>query len=63
MIRKAKKSRKYFAPSVKVTHLALESNFCNTVIVNGQSDALRNINAEKTDPVKGDASDPLYFEF
>lgn len=63
MIRRKKQSRRYHAPSAKVTQMALESNFCNTVIVNGQSDALRNINAEKADPVKGDASDPLYFEF
>lgn len=63
MFRLNNKTRKYQTPSVKVTQMALESNFCNTVIVNGQSDALRNINAEKADPVKGDDSDPLYFEF
>ena len=63
MFRLNNKTRKYQSPSVKVTQMALESNFCTTVIVNGQSDALRNINAEMTDPVKGDASDPLYFEF
>jgi len=63
MFRRNKQTRKYHAPSVKVTQMALERNFCETVIVNGQSDALRNINAEMDDPVKGDASDPLYFEF
>ena len=63
MFRRNKQTRKYHAPSVKVTQMALESNFCATVIINGQSDALRNINAEMDDPVKGDASDPLYFEF
>ena len=63
MFRLNNKTRKYQTPYVKVTQMALESNFCNTVIVNGQSDALRNINAEMEDPVKGDSSDPLYFEF
>ena len=63
MFRRNNKTRKYLAPSVKVTQMALESNFCNTVIVNGQSDALDNVNAKKQDPIKGDASDPLYFEF
>ena len=63
MFRLNNKTRKYQSPSVKVTQMALESNFCETVIVNGQSDALRNINAEMDDPVKGKASDPLYFEF
>ena len=63
MFRLNNKTRKYLSPSVKVTQMALESNFCETVIVNGQADALRNINAEKADPVMGDASDPLYFEF
>ena len=63
MIRRNKTTRKYQAPSAKVTQMALESNFCNTVIVNGQSDALDNVNARKQDPIKGDASDPLYFEF
>ena len=63
MFRRNKQTRKYLAPSVKVTQMALESNFCATVIINGQSDALRNINAEMDDPVKGDASDPLYFEY
>lgn len=63
MFRRNNKTRKYLAPSVKVTQMALERNFCETVIVNGQSDALDNVNARKQDPIKGDASDPLYFEF
>ena len=64
MFRRNNKTRKYLAPSVKVTQMALESNFCNTVIVNGQSDALHNINADMEDQVKGvKGSDPLYFEF
>ena len=43
--------------------MALESNFCQTVRFKVQVDEIRNINAEMDDPVKGNASDPLYFEF
>ena len=46
MIRRKKQSRKYHAPSAKVTQMALESNFCNTVRMNIQVDELRNMNAE-----------------
>ena len=63
MFRLNNKTRKYQAPSVKVTQMALESNFCQTLRLNAQSDELHSINADKGDPVKGDASDPLYFEF
>ena len=63
MIRRNKKTRKYHAPSAKVTQMALESNFCQTVRFKVQVDEIRNINAEMDDPVKGNASDPLYFEF
>ena len=41
--------------------MALESNFCQTLRLNGQVDELHNINKDKGE--KGDASDPLYFEF
>ncbi len=60
MIRKAKKSRKYFAPSVKVTHLALESNFCDTMRFNVQVQELDNINKKIQ---AEEVSEPTYFEF
>ena len=61
MFRLNNKTRKYQSPSVKVTQMALESNFCQTLRLNGQVDELHNINKDKGE--KGDASDPLYFEF
>ena len=60
MIRRNKKSRMYHAPSAKVTHMVLESNFCQTVRMNIQVDELRNINKEVED---GTREEPLYFEF
>ena len=60
MIRRNRKTRKYHAPSAKVTQMALESNFCQTLRFNVQVDELRNINKEVED---GKASEPLYFEF
>ena len=60
MFRLNNKTRKYQSPSVKVTQMALESNFCQTT-VNVQVDELRNINMYKGE--EGDATDPLYFEF
>ena len=61
MRRHFKKTRIYHAPSAKVTQMALESNFCQTLRFNAQVDELRNINAEKgTD---GKPTEPLYFEF
>jgi hypothetical protein len=58
MIRKTKKTRKYEAPSGKVTQMALESNFCTTF--NLQVDMLRSINKE----VEGvEDGEPTYFEF
>ena len=47
MIRRNKKTRKYQAPSVKVTRMALESNFCQTNLrLNVQVDQLENVNAD-----------------
>ena len=63
MFRLNNKTRKYQTPSVKVTQMDLESNFCETLRFNAQVDELRNINSEMDDPVKGNASDPGYFEF
>ena len=60
MFRLNNKTRKYQTPSVKVTQMALESNFCQTLRFNAQVDELRNINKEVE---AGDRSEPLYFEF
>ena len=61
MIRLKKRTRKYLAPSAKVTQMELESNFCQTIRLNMQVDELRNINAEKDS--NGNPVEPLYFEF
>ena len=61
MFRRNKKTRKYQAPSVKVTQMALESNFCQTVRFNMQVDELRNINEEAE--ANPESAEPLYFEF
>ena len=63
MIRRNKKSRMYHAPNVKVTHMALESNFCNTDRFNVQVDELRNMNLEVESNKVDTAEDPFYFEF
>ena len=60
MIRRNKKSRMYHAPSAKVTHMVLESNFCQTVRFNVQVDELHNINKDVED---GTSSEQMYFEF
>lgn len=57
MFHRNKKTRKYQAPSLKVTSMALESNFCQTVRFNVQVRELENVNAQE------DVSEPLYFEF
>ena len=61
MIRLKKRTRKYLAPSAKVTQMELESNFCQTIRLNMQVDELRNINAEKD--ANNNPVEPLYFEF
>ena len=58
MIRRNKHSRKYQAPYAKVTHMALESNFCDTVRFNVQVYELDNINTKT-----GTEAEPMYFEF
>ena len=60
MIRKTKKSRKYHAPSAKVTQMALENNICS-VVFNVQVKALEGIN-QMIEDEEADA-EPLYFEF
>lgn len=63
MFRSNNKTRKYQAPSVKVTQMTLESNFCQTLRLNAQVDELQNMNLS-VDATKRDTSeDPFYFEF
>ena len=57
MIRRKKQSRKYHAPSAKVTQMALESNFCQTVRFNVQVNDFDNVNSH-TDP----SAEGEYFE-
>ena len=62
MFHRNKQTRKYHAPSAKVTQMALESNFCDTnPRLSIQVDELKNINKSKGE--YGDAADPMYFEF
>ena len=49
MIRKAKKTRKYSAPSSKETSMALEKNFCASVRFNVKVQELVNINEDVDD--------------
>ena len=64
MFRLNNKTRKYQSPSVKVTQMALESNFCQTVRFNVQVKELENMN-DPLDPTQGTgdaSSEVLYFE-
>lgn len=60
MIRRNKKSRKYHAPSAKVTHMALESNFCQTGRLNMQVDELEHLYHHEDGTAD---AEQLYFEF
>lgn len=62
MIRRNRKTRKYHAPSAKVTQMALESNFCQTLRFNVQVKELENMN-DPNDPLKGvgDAADEVFY--
>ncbi len=64
MFRLNNKTRKYQTPSVKVTQMALESNFCQTVRFNVQVKEWENMNST-TDPTLGTgdaANEVFYFE-
>jgi len=64
MIRRNRKTRKYHAPSAKVTQMALESNFCNTDLrLNAQLDELQNMNLSVEESKRNTSDDPFYFEF
>ena len=61
MFRLNNKTRKYQTPSVRVTQMALESNFCQTVRFNVQVKELENMN----DPNDSDGvynGETFYFE-
>ena len=63
MFRRNNKTRKYQTPYAKVTHMALESNFCNTVLFNAELEELKNMNLEVDEEVRGTAEDGFYFDF
>ena len=61
MFHRNKQTRKYHAPSAKVTQMALESNFCQTLRFNVQVKELDNMN----DPNDSDGDyngESFYFE-
>ena len=63
MFRRNNKTRKYLAPSVKVTQMALESNFCQTMRGNVHVDELQNMNKSVPTAKRDTYEDPYYFEF
>ena len=63
MFRLNNKTRKYQTPSVKVTQMALESNFCQTLRLNAQVDELQNMNLSVPSAQRDTYEDPYYFEF
>ena len=60
MFRLNNKTRKYQSPSVKVTQMALESNFCQTVRFNVQVKELENMNDPESESF--DDTEVFYFE-
>lgn len=58
MFNRNKKARKYQAPSAKVTQMALESNFCQTVRVRVKVKSLENVNADD-EAAEAEYFDPL----
>jgi hypothetical protein len=63
MFRRNNKTRKYQAPIALVTHMVLESNFCQTLRLNAQVDELHNMNLEVEASKRDTPDDPFYFEF
>ena len=57
MFHRNKKARKYQAPYAKVTHMALESNFCQTVrfLIDVEPYEIRN----GADDAEGEYFDPI----
>ena len=60
MFYRNKKTRKYQAPVAIATHMALESNFCQTVRFNVQVKDLENMNDPESELY--DATEGFYFE-
>ena len=60
MFRRNNKTRKYQAPTALVTQMALERNFCQSVLFNVQVKDLENMNDPESDNY--DASEVFYFE-
>ena len=60
MFRRNNKTRKYQAPAAVVTQMALERNFCQSVLFNVQVNDLENMNDPESDNY--DASEVFYFD-
>ena len=60
MFRRNNKTRKYQAPAAMVTQMALERNFCQSVLFNVQVKDLENMNDPESENY--DASEVFYFE-
>ena len=62
MFRRNNKTRKYQAPSALVTQMALERNFCQSVLFNVQVNDLENMN-DPTNPLEGvgDAEGEVFY--
>ena len=60
MFRRNNETRKYQAPAALVTQMALERNFCQSVLFNVQVKDLENMNDPESDNY--DASEVFYFE-
>jgi len=62
MFRRNNKTRKYQAPYALVTHIALEGNFCQSVLFNVQVNELKNMN-DPTNPLEGvgDAEGEVFY--
>ena len=60
MFRRNNKTRKYQAPAAMVTQMALERNFCQSVLFNVQVKDLENMNDPESDNY--DASEVFYFD-
>lgn len=62
MFRRNKKTRKYQTPCAVVTHMSLESNFCQTMRLNVQVKELEHMNLEVDADKRDTPEDPFYFE-
>ena len=60
MFRRNNQTRNYQAPYALVTHIALEGNFCQSVLFNVQAKDLENMNDPESENY--DASEVFYFD-